>query len=239
MPAKKHGSGNEEDCGVRPDRGDLARRHAGLVMSLARRFAGRAELVDLYQAGCVGLLRAIDRFDPERGSAFSTYAAPLIVSEMISYLRGLGPVHLPRPVRELAIRCRRAQDALRSELLREPTISEISLMVGADPADVAWAMESGSSVASIDERVSGADNSLPLIDVIPGSQSHEQAIVESASLHSAISGLADIQQTVIRMRYFEQLTQVQVAHALGISQPKAHRLEKAALMALRRSIDAE
>lgn len=215
------------------------RRHAGLAMCIAKRFAGRAELADLYQAGCVGLVRAVRTYDPARQTAFTTYAVPLIVSEIRAYLRGSGPLHIPRPVRELGQRCRAAQSALGAELGRDPNVSQIAARLGVSPADVAFAMESDAPIRSLHEPAYTASNALSLIDAIPGEPAPDEGVCNSLVLKSALSRLSPDARAVIVMRFFEERTQAQVAKALGISQPQAHRVEKAALRELRRSMAGE
>lgn len=215
------------------------RRHAGLVMTVARKFAGKAEIADLYQAGCVGLLRAIDRFEPSRGTAFSTFAVPIILSEILAYLRGSGPLHVPRPVRELAQKCRYTQDSLRAQLSREPQVTEIAAHLGVDAADVVLAMESGASVSSLSDQVSSDHNSPELLDTLANDPAHEARVCESLTLSHALSALPEIQRRVIAMRFFEERTQAEVAKSLGISQPQVHRIEKAALVGLRHAIGGE
>lgn len=215
------------------------RRHAGLVMSVARRFAGRAEIADLYQAGCVGLLRAIDRYEPSRGTAFSTFAVPIILSEILGYVRGSGPLHVPRPVRELAQKCRYAQDSLRAELSREPKATEIAAHLGVDVADVVLAMESETHVSSLFDQISSDDDSLELQDTLPGDPAIDARVCESLTLSHALSALPEIQRTVIEMRFLEERTQADVARSLGISQPQVHRIEKAALVKLRHALGGE
>lgn len=215
------------------------RRHAGLVMSVAHKFAGRAEIADLYQAGCVGLLRAIDKYELSRGTAFSTFAVPIILAEILAYLRGSGPLHVPRPVRELAQKCRYAQDSLRAELSREPQATEIADHLGVDVADVVLAMESEAHVSSLFDHASSDHDSLQLLDIIPGDPAIDARVCESLTLSSALSALPEIQRRVITMRFFEEKTQAEVAVSLGISQPQVHRIEKAALVGLRHAIDGE
>lgn len=224
--------------GDEPYSADIS-RHAGLAMYIAKRFAGRAELADLYQAGCVGLVRAVRTYDPARQTAFTTYAVPIIISEIRSYLRGAGPLHIPRPVRELGQKCREAQSALALELGQDPDVSQIAARLGISPADVAFAMDSDAPVRSLDESTSATSDGLSLLDIIPGEPMPDEAVCNSLVLGNALGRLSDSARAVIVMRFFEERTQAQVAEALGISQPKAHRIEKAALRELRRSMISE
>ena len=201
------------------------RRHAGLAMYIAKRFAGRAELADLYQAGCVGLVRAMRTYDPTRQTAFTTYAVPLIISEIRAYLRGSGPLHIPRPVRELGQRCRQAHGALVAELGCDPNVSQIAARLGVSPADVAFAMDSDAPIRSLDEPAYIASDGLSLLDAIPGEPMPDEGVCDSLVLKNALSRLGADAQAVIVMRFFEERTQAQVAKALGISQPQAHRIE--------------
>lgn len=215
------------------------RRHARLAMYIAKRFAGRAELADLYQAGCVGLVRAVRTYDPARQTAFTTYAVPLIISEIRAYLRGSGPLHIPRPVRELGQKCRAAHGALVAELGCDPLVSQIAARLGVSPADVAFAMDSDAPIRSLDEPSGAASDGLSLLDAIPGEQMPDEDVCDSLVLKTALSRLSADARAVIIMRFFEERTQVQVAKALGISQPQAHRIEKAALRELKRSMAGE
>jgi RNA polymerase sporulation-specific sigma factor len=220
-----------------PDDADI-RRHAGLAMYIAKRFAGRAELADLYQVGCVGLVRAVRTYDPTRQTAFTTYAVPLIISEIRAYLRGSGPLHIPRTVREFGRKCREAHGALVAELGCDPLISQIAARLGVSPADVAFAMDSDAPIRSLDEPTCASD-SLSLLDAIPGESMPDEGVCDSLVLKDALSRLSADARAVIVMRFFEERTQAQVAKVLGISQPQAHRIEKAALRELRRSMAGE
>ncbi|HNY67387.1 MAG TPA: sigma-70 family RNA polymerase sigma factor [Bacillota bacterium] len=215
------------------------RRHAGLAMYIAKRFAGRAELADLYQAGCVGLVRAMRTYDPARQTAFTTYAVPLIISEIRAYLRGSGPLHIPRPVRELGQRCREAHNALAAQLGSDPDVSQIAARLGISPADVAFAMDWDAPVRSLDEPAHSSPDSMSLLDAIPGEPMPEESVCDSLVLRNALGRLNPDARAVIVMRFFEERTQAQVATALGISQPQAHRIEKAALRELRQSMAGE
>ena len=220
------------------DEADI-RRHARLAMYIAKRFAGRAELADLYQAACVGLVRAVRTYDPARQTAFTTYAVPLMISEIRAYLRGSGPLHIPRPVRELGHKCREARGALVAELGCDPLVSQIAARLGVSPADVAFAMDSAAPIRSLDEPACAASDSLSPLDALPGEQMHADGVCDSLVLKDALSRLSADARAVIVMRFFEERTQAQVAKVLGISQPQAHRIEKATLRELRRSMAGE
>ncbi|MGB4338853.1 MAG: sigma-70 family RNA polymerase sigma factor [Bacillota bacterium] len=229
-------------CSARAvDAASLARQHAPLVMKIAARFSGRAELADVYQAGCVGLLKAIAGFDPRRGAAFSTYAVPVIVGEIVAYLRGSGPLHVPRTVRQAARACSAAIEALRAELGREPTASEVGRRVGLSAADVVFALESLrpptslDAAAALDDPASGA-----LISCLPdAADDPAETACRNVSLRRAISMLPHTQRQVVVLRFFRDLTQAEVARLLGCSQAHVHRLERAALKLLRSALASE
>jgi len=142
-------------------------------------------------------------------------------------------------VRELAQKCRHTQDSLRAELSREPQATEIAARLGIDAADVVYAMESEAHVYSLFDQVSFDHESLELHEVLPGDLGVETSVCESIALSDALSALSEIERTVVAMRFFEGRTQAETASLLGISQPQVHRIEKAALLALRRSMEGE
>ncbi len=219
----------------------LAQRHAGLVMSIARRFSGRAETADMYQAGCVGLLKALAAYDPERGVAFSTYAVPVITGEIISYLRGNGPVHVPRTIRESAGACVAAIDSLRAELGREPTASEVGARTGLSAPDVVFALESLERPRSLDAPASPQNpDSDTLAGLLPaaGPDPGETACT-NVWLLSAIKLLPLSQRQVVGLRFFHGMTQAETAASLGYSQAHIHRLERAAFSSLRAELQRE
>ncbi len=162
-----------------------------------------------------------------------------MISEIRAYLRGSGPLHIPRPVRELGQKCREARDALIAELGCDPLVSQIAARLGVSPADVALAMDSDAPIRSLDEPAGPASDGLSLLDAIPGEQMPDESVCDSLALRNALSRLNPDARAVIVMRFFEERTQAQVAKALGISQPQAHRIEKAALRELRRSMAGE
>ena len=148
-------------------------------------------------------------------------------------------MHIPRPLRELAQKCQGAQGALQAELGRAPTVPEIATKLGISPADVAFAMDSAMPVRSLYEPAYTTPDAPPLIDAIPGEPSPAEVVCDSVALKNALSQLSAPARSVIIMRFFEERTQVQVAKALGVSQPQAHRIEKAALVELRRNMAGE
>ncbi|OPZ61964.1 MAG: RNA polymerase sigma-F factor [Firmicutes bacterium ADurb.Bin506] len=225
----------------RHDADALARQHAPLVMGIALRFSGRAETADLYQAGCVGLLKALAAYDPKRGVAFSTYAVPVITGEIISYLRGNGPVHVPRTIRESASACVRAIECLRGEFGREPTASEVGARTGMSAPDVVFALESLERPRSLDAPASPHQlDSEPLSSLVPDpGQNPGDVACTNVWLRSALKQLPASQRQVIALRFFRGMTQAETAAVLGYSQAHIHRLERAAFTSLRAELARE
>ena len=209
----------------------LVTENSGLIWSVARRFLGRGvEGDDLYQLGCLGFLKAVDGFDPEYGTQFSTYAVPKISGEIRRFLRDDGAVKVSRTVKEQAATIKIARNQLTNSLEREPTISEIAQHTGFTPEEIAIAETATAATESI-QRESGEDG-FSLEDVLTDTQT-EDNLVEKISLRQAISKLPERERTVIQLRYFHGLTQERVARVMQVSQVQVSRIEKKALGNLR------
>ena len=209
----------------------LVTENSGLIWSVARRFLGRGvEGDDLYQLGCLGFLKAVDGFDPEYGTQFSTYAVPKISGEIRRFLRDDGAVKVSRTIKEQAATIKIARNQLTNALEREPTISEISEHTGFTPEEIAVAETATAATESI-QRESGEDG-FSLEDVLTDTQT-EDNLVEKISLRQAISKLPERERTVIQLRYFHGLTQERVARVMQVSQVQVSRIEKKALGNLR------
>ncbi len=210
---------------------DLITENAPLVWSVARRFVGRgAELEDLYQLGCLGFLKAVDGFDLEYGTQFSTYAVPKIAGEIRRFLRDDGAVKVSRTIKEQAATIKTARTELTAALGREPTISEIGDRTGFSAEEIALAEAATAATQSID-RESGEEG-FRLEDVLTDTESEER-LVERISLKQAIERLPERERAVVQLRYFHGLTQERVAKVLGVSQVQVSRIEKKALGNLR------
>ena len=210
---------------------DLVEENAGLIWSVARRFTGRGvELEDLYQLGCLGFLKAIEGFDLQYGTQFSTYAVPKISGEIRRFLRDDGTVKVSRTLKEQAAAIRSARSQLSLNLGREPTVSEIGERTGLSPEEIALAETATAATESIN-RETGEDG-FCLEDVLSDTDS-EEALVERISLKQAISRLSERERMVIDLRYFHGLTQERVAKVLEVSQVQVSRIEKKALGNLR------
>jgi RNA polymerase sigma-B factor len=221
-------------------RTELVTAHIGLAEYLARRFTNRGEpLDDLVQVASLGLLKAVDRFDPERGLEFSTYATPTIVGELKRHFRDKGwAVRVPRRVQELHLRLGSVVSVLSQELGRSPTIGEIAQAASVSEEDVLEAIEAGHAYrfTSLDAP-SGADEEGTLATQLGGD---DQALVDSehrVALSPLIARFPPRERTILHLRFFEGLTQSEIASRLGISQMHVSRLLARSLAQLRASAD--
>ncbi len=213
----------------------LVRENSGLIWSVARRFLGRGtESDDLYQLGCLGFLKAVDGFDLEYGTQFSTYAVPKISGEIRRFLRDDGAVKVSRTIKEQASTIKMARNNLTNSLGREPTVSELSEQTGFTPEEIAVAETATAATESI-QRETGEDG-FSLEDVLTDTQT-EDVLVEKISLRQAVSDLPERERMVIQLRYFHGLTQERVARVLEVSQVQVSRIEKKALGNLKQLMD--
>jgi RNA polymerase sporulation-specific sigma factor len=209
----------------------LIAENSGLIWSVARRFIGRGvESEDLYQLGCVGFLKAVENFDLEFGTQFSTYAVPKIAGEIRRFLRDDGVIKVSRGIKEQASAIRTARNQLTSALGREPTVSEISRQTGFTPEEIALAETATASTESI--HAAAGEEGFTLENVLTDTES-EEALVEKISLRQAIDKLPEKEAMVIRLRYFHGLTQDRASKVLKVSQVQVSRIEKKALAHLR------
>ena len=209
----------------------LVTENSGLIWSVARRFLGRgAEADDLYQLGCLGFLKAVEGFDLEFGTQFSTYAVPKIAGEIRRFLRDDGAVKVSRGLKEQAATIKSVRNRLTSALGREPTIQEIANQTGFSPEDIALAETATAATESI-QRETGEEG-FSLEQVLTDTESEEK-MVERIALRQAIENLPDRERRVIQLRYFHGLTQQRVAKVLDVSQVQVSRIEKKAIGQLR------
>lgn len=209
----------------------LVTENSGLIWSVARRYLGRGvEADDLYQLGCLGFLKAVEGFDLEYGTQFSTYAVPKISGEIRRFLRDDGAVKVSRTIKEQAGTIKIARSQLTNSLGREPTVSEISQQTGLTAEEIAVAETATAATESI-QRETGEDG-FSLEDVLTDTQT-EDVLVEKISLRQAISKLPERERMVIQLRYFHSLTQERVARVMNVSQVQVSRIEKKALGNLR------
>ena len=209
----------------------LVTENAGLIWSVAKRFIGRgAEADDLYQLGCLGFLKAIEGFDLQYGTQFSTYAVPKIAGEIRRFLRDDGAIKVSRTIKEQAATIKNARSALTNALGREPSISEIMEKTGISAEEIAIAESATAATESI-QRETGEDG-FSLENILTDTESEEN-MVEKISLRQAIDRLSQRECMVIRLRYFHGLTQERVSKVLSVSQVQVSRIEKKALLQLK------
>ncbi|MBQ8503147.1 MAG: sigma-70 family RNA polymerase sigma factor [Clostridia bacterium] len=211
----------------------LINENYGLVHSCANKFRGRGvEYDDLFQAGCVGLIKAADNFDPSRGFAFSTYAVPVILGEIRRIFRDGGAVKIGRTLKEKSRNAMKVREQMAAELGREPTISELAQKLGTDVSSAAElitvSMPTISLTATDDEKGSGQ------LDI--PTPAPEGEITEKMALRSVVEALEERDRRLIELRYFKGLTQVKTAAELGMSQVQVSRREKAILLQMRKSM---
>lgn len=209
----------------------LVEENSGLIWSVARRFLGRGtEPDDLYQLGALGFLKAVEGFDLEYGTQFSTYAVPKIAGEIRRFLRDDGAVKVSRSLKEQASAIKSTRNHLTTALGREPTIQEISRQTGLSPEEIALAETATAATESI-QRETG-DEGFSLEDILTDTESEER-MVEKIALRQAIDALPEREKLVIQLRYFHSLTQQRVAKVMDVSQVQVSRIEKKALAMLR------
>ena len=209
----------------------LILENSGLIWSVTRRFLGRgAEADDMYQLACLGFLKAVEGFDLNYGTQFSTYAVPKIAGEIRRFLRDDGAVKVSRGVKERAVTIKTARNHLTNTLGREPTVGEVAEYTGISPEDIAIAESATSCVESIHQTT--GDDGFSLENVLTNTES-EETMLEHMALRQAVDRLPERESTVIKLRYFHGLTQQRVSKVLDVSQVQISRIEKKALEKLK------
>lgn len=210
-----------------------------LVLSIIQRFTGRREnLDDLFQVGCIGLVKAVDNFNTELDVKFSTYAVPMIIGEIRRYLRDNNSIRISRSVRDLAYKALQVREELLKEKESEPTVDDICARLGEKKASVVRALEAIVEPISLYEPIfneSGGD-SVYVIDQISDANSSEEIWLENIVLREAMTELSEREQKIIVMRYYFNKTQMEIAQEIGISQAQVSRLEKGALNRMKTKI---
>ncbi|MCL1831328.1 MAG: RNA polymerase sporulation sigma factor SigG [Oscillospiraceae bacterium] len=218
-------------------REELINGNLRLVLSVIQRFAGRGENPDdLFQVGCIGLIKAIDNFDITLNVKFSTYAVPMILGEVKRYLRDNNQIRVSRSLRDLAYRAMQAKEKLTGEKLREPTVDEIAKEIEAKREDVVLALEAISEPLSLYEPVfSESGDTIYVMDQL-GDNNDDNNWLDEIALKEAICALGQREKRILNLRFFQGKTQVEVANEIGISQAQVSRLEKGALNKIKRKI---
>lgn len=206
-----------------------------LVLSVIKRFASSNENVDdLFQIGCIGLIKAIDNFNTELGVKFSTYAVPMIVGEIRRFLRDNNSIRVSRSLRDTAYKAIYARENLMKKNQKEPTITEVASEIGISREDIVYALDAIQNPMSLYEPVyTDGGDTLYVMDQIKDKKNKEETWVEHLSLTDAMKKLNDREHEIIVLRFFEGKTQMEVAAIVGISQAQVSRLEKNALRTMR------
>ena len=226
---------HEAQAGDQTAKETILEHNLNLVRSVVHRFTNRGyEWDDLFQIGCMGLIKAIERFDMTFGVQFSTYAVPMIIGEIRRFMRDDNPVKVSRPVKELAYRVHRTQERLQGLLGREPTITEVAADLVLAPQEVVAALEAIQSPSSLYANTfHNNGDSVLLLDQIKYCDGQDGAYFEKLALKEVISRLPDKERTVIDLRFFEDKTQAEIGVIIGLSQVQVSRIEKHALKLIR------
>lgn len=219
-------------------RDELVMGNLKLVLSVIRRFASRGENPDdLFQIGCIGLIKAIDNFDVTQNVRFSTYAVPMIIGEIRRFLRDNSTIRVSRSVKDNAYRILKAKEELSAALGREPTSEELTEKTGISPKDTDFALTAVSEPVSLFEPVySEGEDGVFVMDQIAAPDCGEDVWSEKIALSDAVKKLAPREQRILNMRYFDGKTQMEVAQLADISQAQVSRLEKSALEKIKKML---
>lgn len=212
-----------------------------LVLSVIKRFENSSENADdLFQIGCVGLMKAVDHFDPDRLVKFSTYAVPMIIGEIRRYLRDNSSIRVSRSLRDTAYKAIYAREGYVRQHMKEPTVQEIADEIGISKEDVVFALDAIQVPMSLHEPVySDGGDTLYVMDQVSDKKNREENWVEELSLDAAMERLNERERYIITLRFFEGKTQMEVAEQICISQAQVSRLEKNALRTMRKYLLGE
>ena len=219
-------------------RDEFIRGNLRLVLSVIQRFSARGENPDdLFQVGCIGLIKALDNFDMSHGVKFSTYAVPMIIGEVRRYLRDNNAIRVSRSIRDLAYKALQTRETLGRQLQREPTVAEIAEAMEAPREDVVLALESIQEPISLYEPVFHDDgDAIYVMDQVSDTKNTDARWIENLALSEAMKKLTPRERKILNMRFFEGKTQMEVAEEIAISQAQVSRLEKNALKYMRKYV---
>ena len=219
-------------------RSQLINGNLRLVLSVVQRFTNRGEnLDDLFQVGCIGLMKAIDHFDVSQGVKFSTYAVPMVIGEIRRHLRDFSPVRVSRSLKDTAYKAMQAKEKLTNRLGREPTIMEIAGEVQLPKENVVLALESIVDPVSLYEPVfSDGGDTICVMDQVKDSKNTDESWLERIALKEAMNRLSERERHILNLRFFEGKTQMEVSAEVGISQAQVSRLEKSAINQIKKNI---
>ena len=218
-------------------RDEMIQGNLRLVLSVVQRFVGRGESPDdLFQVGVIGLMKAVDNFDPKLDVKFSTYGVPMIIGEIRRYLRDNNAVRVSRSMRDTAYRAMQIKEQLTARNNREPTVEEIARMMDVPKETVVLALEAVVEPVSLYEPVfTDGSDTVYVMDQI-GDKSDDSTWLEELSLKEAIAGLSDREKRILTLRFFRGKTQMEVASEIGISQAQVSRIEKNALNSIKKNL---
>ena len=213
----------------------LIEKNLGLVHHIVKRFLGRGyDPEDLFQIGSIGLLKAVDKFDMSYDVKFSTYAVPMIIGEIKRYLRDDGILKVSRSLKENHYRIYQVREALTRRLEREPTMEEMAAEMGISIEELVMTMESGAEVESLHKTIyQGEGTEISLMDKLPEKENRQEKALDRIFLEEILGTLEAKERRLIYMRYFQNMTQMEIAHELGVSQVQVSRMEKKILEKLR------
>lgn len=229
---------------TRIHKGDLTAReefihgNLRLVLSVIQRFSNRGENPDdLFQVGCIGLIKSIDNFDVTLNVRFSTYAVPMIIGEIRRYLRDNNSIRVSRSLRDIAYKAMLAKERLITLNLREPTISEIAKEIGVLKEDVTMALEAVTDPISLFEPVfNDGGEAISVMDQVRDEKNTDEHWLENIALKEAMKNLTDREKLIVSLRFYNGKTQMEVAEEIGISQAQVSRLEKSAIVNMRKGL---
>ncbi len=233
-------------AGDQAAREEFVQGNLRLVLSVLRRFTGRLAASgrsdsadDLFQVGCIGLMKALDNFDISQNVRFSTYAVPMIIGEIRRYLRDNNAIRVSRSMRDTAYKALQARDFLQSQTGREPTIGEIAAHLQLPQEEIVFAMEAIQDPVSLFEPVyNDGGDALYIMDQVRDEREKVEDWVEDIAIRDALQRLNDRERRIMQLRFFEGRTQMEVAGEIGISQAQVSRLEKTALLHMRKQMQS-
>ena len=212
-----------------------------LVLSVVQRFSHRSDNADdLFQVGCIGLIKALDNFDVSQNVRFSTYAVPMIIGEIRRYLRDNNPIRVSRSLRDMAYKALKARDQLVAALGRDPTVQEMAKELGVAEEEVVFALEAIQDPVSLFEPVyNDGGDAIYIMDQVKDDKQGQEGWTEKIAIKDALGKLNEREKRILRLRFFEGRTQMEVAGEIGISQAQVSRLEKNALLHMRKLVSAQ
>jgi len=227
-------------AGDKDAREQLIQGNLRLVLSVIQRFGGRGELADdLFQVGCIGLIKAIDNFDPRHQVRFSTYGVPMIAGEIRRYLRDNSALRVSRSMRDTAYRVLQMKEKLMAEQGREPDVEDIAKALELPRSEVVFALDAICDPVSLYEPVfTDSGESLTVMDQVGDSRSGDEQWLEQIALSEALSALNEREKHILALRFYDGRTQMEVAREIGISQAQVSRLEKGAIAQIKKRISS-